>query len=321
VATSAEPALKRRPVGLPEGARLETVQCLFCPEGTPTELVFEDPPLAVVRCTGCGLVFVSPRIASDRVAEIYGESYWRSPAAKDYGYTDYRGDASHWLRTYRRRLGVLRGTVSPGSRVLDVGCAAGFFLEVMRDEGFDVWGLEISAPIAAEARRRLGTDRIHVGSLTDAPYEAGQFDLITFWDVVEHLPDPIDYLRRAHQLLRPDGSLLIETQNVESRFARLMGRRWQHFKQAEHLYHFSPSTARSLLEAAGFRTERLTGRRAGKYVGLDFIAERAGRVHPALSIILSPISRLRGVAPYVNLYDEMIVLARQVGPHASTNRA
>jgi 2-polyprenyl-3-methyl-5-hydroxy-6-metoxy-1,4-benzoquinol methylase len=312
VATSADRGVKSapRPVGLPEGARLEAVHCLFCPEGTPTQRVFKEPPLAVERCAGCGLVFVSPRIASERVAEIYGESYWRSPAAKHYGYTDYRKDAPLWLRTYRRRLGVLRPWLVAGGRVLDVGCAAGFFLEVMRDEGFDTWGLEISSAIAEEARRRLGDDRIHVGRLEDAPYAPGQFDLITFWDVVEHLPNPIDALCRARRLLKPNGMLLLETQNVESRFARLMGRRWQHFKQAEHLYHFSPSTAARLVEAADFAQEHVTARRAGKYVSLDFIAERAGRVHPALSRILSPLAWFGGVAPYVNLFDEMIVLAR-----------
>jgi SAM-dependent methyltransferase len=173
-----------------------------------------------------------------------------------------------------------------------------------------VWGLEVSAPIAAEARRRLGDDRIHVGTLEDAPYAAGQFDLVTFWDVVEHLPDPVDALRRARRLLKPGGLLLIETQNVESRFARLMGRRWQHFKQAEHLWHFSPTTATRLLEAGGFRVEDMTARRAGKYVGLDFIVERAGKVHPTLSRILSPLSRFGAVAPYVNLFDEIVVLAR-----------
>jgi SAM-dependent methyltransferase len=312
VGTSADLAPERAPgpIGIPEGARLEEARCLFCPEGTPTESVFEDPPFSLVRCRGCGLVFVSPRIAADRVAEIYNESYWLSPAAKDYGYTDYRADAPHWLRTYRRRAAVLDSRLAPGSRVLDVGCAAGYFLEVMKDGGHDVWGLEISAPIAEEARRRLGEERIHIGGLEGAPYAPGQFDLVTFWDVVEHLPDPVDALRRARRLLKPDGLLLIETQNVESHFARLMGRRWQHFKQAEHLWHFSPSTATRLVQAGGFAVEQLTSRRAGKYVSLDFIVERAGKVHPALSRVLSPLSRLRGVAPYINLFDEIIVLAR-----------
>lgn len=294
---------------MPAGAGLEQAHCLFCPRGVAVQSLFADPPLAVVRCRGCGLVFVSPRVAADRLGEVYGESYWRSPAAKHYGYTDYRAGAADWLRTYRRRIEGLRGRLAPGARVLDVGCAAGFFLEVMQSDGFDVWGVEISAEIAAEARRRVGHDRIHRGALEDAPHRRQSFDLISFWDVVEHLPDPIATLRVARRLLKPDGLLLVETQNVESRFARLMGRRWQHFKQVEHLWHFSPSTARQLLEAGGFETVELTARGAGKHVGFDFIVERAGRLHPRLSTVLSPLARLR-VAPYVNLLDEMILLAR-----------
>lgn len=292
---------------MPEGAQLERARCLFCPVGTGVEPLFADPPLAVVRCAGCGLVFVSPRVAADRLGEVYGEEYWRSPAARHYGYTDYREDAVEWLRTYHRRVEVLRGRLAPGARVLDVGCAAGFFLEVMRGEGFDVWGVEISAPIAVEAERRIGRERIHLGTLADAPHRAESFDLISFWDVVEHLPDPIGALREARRLLRPGGLLLIETQNVESLFARLTGRRWQHFKQVEHLWHFAPSTARRLLEAGGFETVELTARRAGKHVGFGFVAERAGRVHPLLSTALSPLARLRA-APYLNLFDEMILL-------------
>ena len=305
--TSADPAR----VGLPPGAELEPAGCLFCPPGTPVRERFSDPPFAVVECTGCGLVFVSPRVSADRLPDVYGERYWQSPEAKAYGYADYRGEEANWRRTYARRARVLDGRLSPGARILDVGCAAGYFCELMRERGFDVRGVELSAPMAAEARARLGAERVHLGTIFDTPYEDASFDLVTFWDVVEHLPDPIAALREARLLLKPEGLLLIETQNVESRFARLMGRRWQHFKQVEHLWHFSPATAGRLLDAGGFAPVSLTAKRAGKHVGWDFIAERAGRVHPVLSKALSPLSRLPG-APYVNLFDEMILLARPV---------
>ncbi len=305
MATSAEATH----VGLPAGAELEEVTCLFCPAGVPVQRRFADPPFAVVECTGCGLVFVSPRVAADRLPEVYGERYWHSPEARSYGYTDYRGEEANWRRTYERRAKILDGRLRPGARILDVGCAAGFFAELMRERGFDVWGIEVSGPMAAEAGRRLGGGRVHHGTLFDAPYDEASFDLITFWDVVEHLPDPVGALHDAHRLLKPHGLLLIETQNVESRFARLMGRRWQHFKQVEHLWHFSPATAGRLLDAGGFAPVSLTAKRAGKHVGFDFIAERAGRVHPALAKALAPLARLPG-APYVNFFDEMIVLAR-----------
>jgi 2-polyprenyl-3-methyl-5-hydroxy-6-metoxy-1,4-benzoquinol methylase len=296
-------------VGLPPGARLESVECPFCAAGTPQEELFSDPPFAVKRCSGCRLVFVSPRIAGDQVAAIYGESYWRSPSAKDFGFTDYRADAGNWLRTYRRRAHVLDGLLAPPARILDVGCAAGYFLDVMCDSGFEGWGIEVSAAIAREARTRIGEDRIHIGTLRDHPFEDSSFDLVTLWDVVEHLPDPVSALVQARRLLKPGGLLLLETQNVESVFARLMRRRWQHFKQAEHLWHFSPATVSMLLDRAGFTPVARTARRAGKFVSLEFVAERAVRVHPLLSRALSPLARLNA-SIYVNLFDEMIVVAR-----------
>jgi SAM-dependent methyltransferase len=179
----------------------------------------------------------------------------------------------------------------------------------MRARGHEVWGIEPSSAIAGDARRRLGDDRVHLGTLADAPWPPGSFDLITLWDVVEHLPDPVAALGRARELLRPGGLLLIETQNVESRFAHLLGRRWQHFKQAEHLWHFSPATLARLLRVAGFAPIEMTARRAGKFVGLDFVAERSARLHPVMATGLRPLGKLPG-AIYVNLFDELVAIAR-----------
>lgn len=296
-------------IGAPRGAALEEASCLFCPPGTPAKELFADPPFRVVRCRGCGLVFVTPRVAAADIAAVYGETYWRSPRARDFGFADYRADAPLWERTYRLRVKGLRGFAEPPGRVLDVGCAAGHFLAVMREQGFDVHGVELSGEMAAEAGRRLGAERVHVGTLEQAPFPERHFDVVSFWDVVEHLPQPIRALRRARELLKEDGLLVVETQNVESAFARLMGRRWHHFKQVEHLWHFSPATVARLLDAAGFTPVRLTSRRAGKHVSLAFIVERSGRVHPALPRLLAPLARLRA-APYVNLFDELVVLGR-----------
>jgi hypothetical protein len=109
--------------------------------------------------------------------------------------------------------------------------------------------------------------------------------------------------------LTPDGLLVVETQNIDSVFARVLGRRWHHYKHAEHIYHFTPASLQRLLEEAGFTVKRKTPRHAGKYVSLDFIAERAGRVHPVLSTVLAPLGRLRSVSLYVNVMDEVIAIA------------
>jgi hypothetical protein len=97
---------------------------------------------------------------------------------------------------------------------------------------------------------------------------------------------------------------------VASSFARLMGRKWQHFKHAEHLYHFEPRTLARLLSEAGFELLENTPRLGGKYVSMDFMVERVGRIHPWLSVLASPLRLFGSRALYVNLRDEMVVVAR-----------
>jgi 2-polyprenyl-3-methyl-5-hydroxy-6-metoxy-1,4-benzoquinol methylase len=257
--------------------------------------------------------WVSPRLAEAGLQAIYqADSYWRSESPKTRGYFDYRAQEQLYLDTFRRRLEfVLRGGPHSG-RALDVGCAAGFCMAALRERGFEAHGLEVSETIGSHARDHFGFDTVHFGTLEDSPYPDCHFALITMWDVVEHVVDPAALLAKAVRLLAPNGLLVIETQDIDSRFARLLGPRWHHYKHAEHICHFTPATIRTLLGNTGFRVQRLTHRYGGKYVSFEFIAERAGRVHPALSTALRPLTALRGGRLYLNFFDEMIVLARPV---------
>jgi 2-polyprenyl-3-methyl-5-hydroxy-6-metoxy-1,4-benzoquinol methylase len=279
--------------------------------------MFEEPPYRVLRCVPCGLVFVTPRASEDTLHEIYDAGYWQSSSPKLRGYADYAGDEPLYLKTFRRRMRLIRRYVAPVSKVLDIGCAAGFFLRVMDEEGHDVYGVELSATIAAHAKQHLGAERIYVGTLDDLPtdrpgFEPHSFDLVSLWDVVEHVPDPQRLLRQAKEMLTPHGTLILETQNVDSTFAGLLGRRWQHYKHREHLYHFNKATITRVLEQSGFRTVHNTPSFGGKYVSLGFIAERAERLNRALRWLCKPLALIPRASLYVNLRDEMVVVARPV---------
>lgn len=290
----------------------EVVACALCGSRERRRL-FSDGAFAVVRCGGCGLGYTTPRLPQGAlIEEVYDERYWRSAAPKERGYANYAAEEDLYLRTFRRRMAFVRAFATPPGRLLDVGCAAGYFLTVAGAEGWTCAGVEPSRPIAEVARGRLPGVELHAGLLADAPFAPAAFDLVTLWDVVEHTPDPVAFVRGAVAALRPGGVLILETQNLESPFARLMGRRWQHFKQREHLFHFSPATLRRLLEReAGLALLRMTRRYGGKYVSPAFIAERAGRVHPLLSRLLSPLARLDRSGLYVNLFDELVVACRR----------
>ena len=289
------------------GAQIAIDACPNC-GSERFRVTVEEPPYSVRRCEACDLVWVSPRLSAEALIEIYGESYWASDSPKEQGYADYRKDEPLYLKTFRRRLDFALRDRPVGGRALDVGCAAGFCMAVLRERGFEAWGVEPSAAIARHAIDHFGFDTVHVGTLDTAGLETGSFDLVTMWDVVEHVPEPRDLLEQARELLRPDGLLVIETQNVDSRFARLLGPRWHHYKHAEHIYHFNPRTAYELVSSAGYNVRIITPRYAGKYVSLDFIAERSARVHPVLEKALTPLAQLDS-SVYVNVMDEMILLA------------
>ncbi len=293
--------------------QIDVTTCQIC-GSTETKLEFAETPFKVLRCPSCGFVYVTPRYSDDSIHTLYDEDYWRSDSPKTKGYASYADEAPLYLKTFRRRMRFVKRYLKPGARILDVGCAAGYFLRVANAEGYDGYGVEVSAAIAREAREELGEDRVWVGMLDSLPdderFQPGSFDLVTMWDVIEHVPDPQDLLRQARRLLKPSGHLILETQNVDSRFAKKLGPRWHHFKHEEHIYHFNPATVKLVLEQAGFEVDHLTSSYGGKYVSFGFIAERAARLNKVASVVLSPLALMKRANIYLNFGDEMVVAAR-----------
>jgi hypothetical protein len=147
------------------------VDCGLC-GSAERQLKFRDGPFSVVTCKQCSLTYVTPRLTDAALlSEVYDEGYWSSSAAKDRGYTDYRSDAPLYRKTYQRRIKVVRRHFARPGRVLDVGCAAGYFLEVMQEEGWDVTGLEPSDAIRREAEQRLGPEHVIAGLLGQVELE------------------------------------------------------------------------------------------------------------------------------------------------------
>ena len=302
-----EPAKRPR---LPVNELRQQIACILCGADAYVTL-FSDPPFRIVRCAKCGLVYTLPRLPTARILEMYQVDYWRSAEARNFGYTDYLRDRDRYLRTFRLRSKVIDRYKTSAGHVLDIGCAAGFFLKVMEEKGWETTGVEISVFMADFARTELKLSNVFPGTLEQQPFEAESFDVITLWDVIEHLEDPRSVLAATQRLLKKDGILVLETQNVESVVARLMGRRWHHYKFEEHLWHFSPKTLSALLALEHFAVVETSSRWAGKYVSMNFALERSARIHASLPQLLRPLRSLGSLSFYVNPMDEMIAVARK----------
>jgi SAM-dependent methyltransferase len=227
----------------------DTRPCPLCGGAWVTPVFY--PPL--VRCGGCGLVFRNLSHIQERVQEEFDDRYQRP-------------EDEQQIQERRRSLygGFLaRHRPAPGrDRLLDVGCGTGQFLLLARAEGWDVVGIEI-AKAGVEGARRAGLT-VHLGSLTTLALPESSFDLVTFWNVLDFVPDPVEQARAAHRILAPGGVLVARVVNLAPHAAlyRASGllRRWPRLAAflARH-YFFSPIsfsawTLRRTLGRAGFET-------------------------------------------------------------------
>ncbi len=239
---------------------METVNCIICgsPEGKPR---YEKASrggtcFTLVKCPKCGLEYVSPRPGPEEIGAFYGESYFATRT--DRGYDNYFSDRTR--REIERVIGLnLRDLgffefekgLGKEKRVLDIGCAAGYFLSYMFDRGWDTTGVDISAA-CVEFARGAGL-AVYEDDYLEIDF-ARPFDLITLWASIEHLHYPDRFLEKAHFELKRGGRLYISTcRSGGFSFMRLFGNEWRFYNFPEHLYFFSITAIEKLLERKGFR--------------------------------------------------------------------
>jgi 2-polyprenyl-3-methyl-5-hydroxy-6-metoxy-1,4-benzoquinol methylase len=242
---------------------------------------------------------------------VYGEAYFRNSRSEESGYEDYEQDRYCIVKTAGRRLDILERYTHERGRLLDVGCALGFFADAARHRGWQAEGIDISQHAVDYATQHLGLPAKQ-GVLGEAGYEPGSFAAITMFDVIEHVPDPVAELRLVRTLLRPGGVVMLSTPDVGSLAARATGARWMGYKLAEeHLYYFDRKTITLALDHAGF--EVLDVQPIGKDVSLDFFAKRLRLYAPPVAAALGwafEKARLGRASVYANPRDILGVVAR-----------
>ncbi len=194
----------------------------------------------LVRCTDCDLVYENPRYPADVILAGYA-------ASEEGGH-----DSQHPMRrhSFARALEKLAPRLpKPGARVLDIGTAGGAFLEAAQQFGYQAVGLEPSRYLVDSGRER-GLEIVQ-GSIDDLPFEAASFDMVTMWDVLEHLTDPRQALTAIAEFLKPGGILLINYPDIGTLQARLAGSRYWWILSG-HVVHFAPKTLRELCRRTGF---------------------------------------------------------------------
>jgi len=293
-----------------EAAGSSTLACSLCggPELRP---LFCKRGYELVRCTGCELVFVSNPPEPDRVEALYTDAAYHGELL------DPRHPVfARMKKIARQHVRMLKRTVAEpqGVRLLDIGCSSGLFLAEARAVGFTVSGAELSPDTAAFARSHFGLD-VHAGDWRTAGYADASFDVITLFDVIEHLADPLAELRAIRRLLKPGGILLQSTPDIDGLFPRLSYRLahrlgyWPHPEPPHHLFQFSRKTLTRMTIKAGYEVARADQTR----IGLDysFGTPQSWRLSPKLlgyALLFAPTAVL---GPWIGMGDWLYLAARR----------
>jgi SAM-dependent methyltransferase len=246
----------------------------------------------VVECHHCSTVYVP--MPAPEFTSMYTEDYYANEGQSS-GYHSYRAEFTSHLITFGKRLeDTEKLRDGRQGRLLDVGCALGHLGETARRRGWDVYVTDVSEYAVLEARSGFGLNGF-ISAPDKISVKPGRFDLITMYDVIEHLSHPLDLMKGVRQALASDGLVHITTPDISSLSAKLMGRHWYHLKPNEHLIYFTPSTLRLALETSGFEVVKI--KPVSTYMRLNDIFLRLERYS-------RPVARfLAGLAGYFGLKD------------------
>jgi len=252
------------------------------------------------RCVRCGTGFVEPASIPARLAELYGAGYYSGDGRRSY--LDYAAERESGIASADRVLRWLENYQTPG-RLLEVGCAMGFFLETARLRGWLTRGVDVSEHAVAEAKRfypgldvvcaDFTSEGVNVGS--------GHWDAVVALDTVEHLVNPAAFAARVRDALRPGGACVLSTGDFSSFSARLFGRRWRLLEPPEHVAFYTRVGLVDLLARHSLQTVRV--RRFCKSYSLGALA-----AFLRLPTLPSSLAKRRLV---VSAFDVMYVLARR----------
>ena len=223
-------------------------QCPGCAVGTgedwlqaPDRLHGRRQPYTLVRCPQCSLVWLADPPRPEEMYQHYTEAYNRRIS----------GAGASAPHRWRARKATLTQYKQSGF-LLDLGCSAGSFLESVRGDSWKLYGIEMSAAEARTAETRSGA-QVFVGTVAEAAFPAESFDVITCFDVFEHLYEPRQVMAKVAQWLKPGGIFYVLVPNIYSAESRVFGTYWAGLELPRHLFHYSPDSLRRLAAVSGLR--------------------------------------------------------------------
>lgn len=277
-------------------------ECIICNNSKHSYLY-----KGIVRCSSCGHVFANMNLTDEELQNIYRKNYFFGEE-----YSNYIADKKSIQKNFQRRIEVLQEfiDIERHNRLLEIGCAYGFFLELAKRIFKVAIGLDISEDSIRYARNVLGVDA-YQSDFLNHDFSGQMFDVVCMWDTIEHIRDPHLYIEKLSFMIPKDGLLALTTGDIDSLMARIQRDRWRMIHPPTHIHYFSRRTISLLLNKYGF--EPIQNRYCGFFRSIDNVAYNLfvlRQKRPKLYKIIQR-SGFGRIDFYLNLYDIMFVIARK----------
>ena len=211
-----------------------------------------DIPRNVMKCGGCGLVFLEPQ--KKNLKDYYRKAYRKLYTPVLGKQLTSRQVFDIYLPFQRQRIREIRHILKPGMRALEIGCSSGHFLVALKKYVKECVGMEFNKNDAKFVREKLGIP-VYTEPIEKTGLPENSFDLIVIYMVLEHIDDPIPFLKAAGRYLKKDGTICIKVPNVDdSLLSVYVVAEYADFWYREpHIYYYSASTLKRLLQKCGFK--------------------------------------------------------------------
>jgi len=236
---------------------LRKQKCVLC-DSSNISALFRKEEGAMVKCRNCALIYQFPQISKDRYLQDIQKYYSEVDPSLRVAYSR--------KRLYKRFLCQIENIKRKNARLLDVGCGWGYFLSLVKNDGWKAYGLELNPDLVERGVQNYGLD-IQCADFEESNLRKSYFDVITLWNVFEELPDPLRCLLKVKNFLRPGGILYLRTPNgafhlftyrIQQVLRKLhLAHLMPYQSSIFHIFNFSNKTLQLMLSNVGFENIKI----------------------------------------------------------------
>lgn len=270
----------------------------------------------ILKCPSCGLYSLDFEGNYQKFLTTYYSKGFFTGGKHYRAYADYAGDKHTILHNMKKYLTVIKKYKKNGT-LLDLGCALGFLIELVEKNGFSAVGVDVSEYAVGLAKKLVGEEKVILGRVEELETilnnQREHFDVVTMFDLIEHLENPKRVLQQISKILSANGLLVIQTGDAGSNWAKLMGKNWHFFAPPQHFFFYSQKNLTELLKQAGFKVIKV--QKIGKWVSLRYLFHMMRYINKdSIGDILYNLTSknfLGQIPIFMRMNDNMIVLAKK----------